>query len=237
MWLPYFLIGLFGLFELGLLYAFWKWRNSIRTIESTEISRIKDLFTGTVEVEGEARPAASEELRSPWMGKSCCYYHFEVHEYRGGKNSSWVKIIDDKQPATILVEDPTGRVAVDIARARVILRPDDHIETGSFSNPSEPLENVLRRYSKSARNFLGFGKKLRLTEMVIEPGDKLYVLGHAEPGIDTRWTIGRGGPAFLVSDQPEHSVLGQLRKESYGFLLGAILVPAVGAFLFWLINR
>ena len=216
--------SLFGVF-LGLA-AFGKGFMTLRRkrlIENTPTSKVRSLAMGFSEVSGEALPRGGNLLKSPFSGKDCLYYRYEVEEYRrSGKRSRWVTIKKGSKWVLFHVKDDTGEVVVDPAGAEVDIPIDFTTEPGGEKSVSPVLAEFMNQEGLKLTGFLGFSKKLRFSEYFIAPGDKLFVLGTAgdNPFVGEGTAvegfkdvmIQKGdGPLFYISDKSEKSCLKQHR--------------------------
>lgn len=151
-----------------------------RLIENTPTSKVRSLAMGLSEVYGEATPHKGNLLKSPFSGKDCLYYRYEVEEYRrSGKRSRWVTIKKGSKWVLFHLKDDTGEVVVDPRDAEVDIPIDFSTEPGSGKTISPALSDFMNQEGLKLTGFLGFSKRLRFSEYFIAPGDKLYILGTA----------------------------------------------------------
>lgn len=217
-----------------------------RLIENTPTSKVRSLAMGLSEVYGDATPYKGNLLKSPFSGKDCFYYRYEVEEYRrSGKRSRWVTIKKGSKWVLFHLKDDTGEVVVDPKEAEVDIPIDFTMEPGSGKTISPPLSEFMNQEGLKLTGFLGFSKRLRFSEYFIAPGDKLYILGTA----DDNPFVGEGtavegfrdvmiqkgkGRLFYIADKSEKSCLKQHRismtLQIYGG--GAAFVGSLAYILF-----
>ena len=123
-----------------------------RTIENVPTSPTSGVVYGLTEVQGHvARYQDGCELSAPHSGKPCVYYRHKLEERRGsGKERRWVTLSDDRAQLPFYCVDATGQILVDSSQADLYLSPQ-----------------IARE------------GKLRHTEWLICPEDRIYVLGPA----------------------------------------------------------
>lgn len=158
---------------------------------------------GLVEVYGTAAAWNNALLRAPVSGKECLYYHYIVEEYlyqgqygnKGGYR--WIKIQDSAASVPFLLSDETGSVLVDERGAEVEISRMDRIQE-------------LRSGTRRTREYL------------IQPGDRLHIIGTAVRNVFTKpgsaqssmmnVMIGKkGSNPYYISDKPEI----ELREKLY----------------------
>lgn len=219
-----FWLSFFGIF-MGLA-AFGKGFVTLRRkrlIENTPTSTVRSLAMGLSEVCGEALPYKGNILKSPFSGKDCLYFRFEVEEYRrSGKHSRWVTIKKGLNAVLFNLKDDTGEVVVDPKDAEIDIPIDFTIEPGSGKTAPPSLTEFMNQEGLKLTGFLGFSKKLRFSEYFIAPGDKLFILGTAgDNPFVSEGTAVEGhkdvmihkerGQIFYISDKSEKSCLKQHR--------------------------
>lgn len=156
--------------------GFRVWRR-LRLIQDTPTSKVRSLALGRVELHGRAEEKAA--LESPFTSQRCVWYRWKVEEeVESNRRRRWRTLASGDSAAwPFYLEDETGRVLVDPRGARVEIDAD-YRET----NPdlSGPASGFLAEQGVRTQGFLGFGRRLRLSEWHIGPGDTLFVLGLAQ---------------------------------------------------------
>jgi len=218
--------------------------------------RTVDGHTGPVEIEGTA--VVDEEsgtVTAPLTGSDCLAYTYEVQELRSsGKHSDWETLDEGMGGVDFLVDDDTARVRVDPERADV--RFESHSVTVP---PGTELPDSLARYVAASDAVdeqdrtldlvvteLSVGNKQRFVERRLDPGERVYVYGHARRGPAAEWGsdlvdavvgAGDGTPVFVISDTDERGTAwriarGGLCKTGLGVgALGLAVVFGVGFLL------
>ncbi len=245
-----YILGIMGFF--GGLYYFVKglsWLKQKRLIENTPTSKIRSIAMGLVEVCGEVVLAQGKLLKSPFSVKDCVYCKYAIEEYRrSGKSSHWVIVKSDEQMTQFYLKDETGMVLVDPEGAKLEIPMDFEFNSGWGKDPPESVKQFLNNNKMNFEGFLGFNKTMRYREYIIEPQNKLYVMGTAgdNPFVDegegannaTDIMIQKGvdGNIYYISDRPEKDVCKNLQQNIilgvYGG--GALAVVCFAIILYYL---
>jgi len=228
--------GIFG-FIFGLKSLFMK-----RMIENIPTSKVRSIAMGLVEVYGSVAPA--KLLKSPFSGKDCVYYRYEIDEMRTDNkgHSYWVTIKREEASTPFFLSDETGRVLIHPSGAKIDIKMDSRFESGIGHDPPAQVLSFLKVKRIAHDSFIGFNKHMRYTEWFIAPGDKLYVMGTAGESrsgvLGARHTEnivikkGENDRTFYVADKSEKEILSSLRWKIYlGILGGTALVVGSLAFL------
>ncbi len=179
-----------------------------RALRKAPLVRVADFAEGsTGRVVGKVRML--EEHTAPLSGRPCAHYHLFVQVRRSsGRSSHWVTLINEHRMVDFVVEDETGRAAVETAGARIAVVKDAKARSGLFNSASPELQALLEARGHSSKGLLGFNKAMRYSEGVIEEGELVAVYGRAsyqrQPG-DSRRTLVIGPPdqgSVLISDHP-----------------------------------
>ena len=125
---------------------------------------------------GKAKPI-SEVLYAPLSGRKCVLYRVIIEQKTGGKNRHWRKIINDEKVHDFLLESYSGKVIIKMNDYKSYFVADAVYKSGHFKDPTMKLENYLQLHGKKSLDFLGFNKKLRYKEAIIEVGEKIAVMG------------------------------------------------------------
>lgn len=223
----------------GGLYLFFKgfgWLKLKRLIENMPTSKVRSLAMGLVEVYGSVKPY-DKTLISPLLKRKCFYYNYSVQEMRGsGKNAHWVTLKKETDMVHFNLEDSTGKVLVDPKGAKFDVETDFRFESGFGKDPPALIRDFLKRSNLSFETFLGINKKMKYTETLVEPNDKLYVLGTAgdnpfvdeataQKGVeDIMIQKGRNEKIYYISDKSEKDIVGRLKWRSLGGIIGGALL-------------
>jgi hypothetical protein len=130
--------------------AFWGWMLCYRRLQAlldVPLTRIASAAQGYARLEGHAQSFPGNPLRSPFAGRECCWFSYEVVRYSDdGKVESRES---DESEWSFVLRDSSGECVVDPAGARVV-----------------PLR--LNTYSDRRSSW---------TERSVLPGDPLCVVG------------------------------------------------------------
>ncbi len=224
-----------------------RFKKQIDTIQQAPLTKVGQLQPGLHKANGTS-VAMDKMVVSPLTQAECIFYHFKVEELRtntqsgGYKNrsgtgklgttqtSTWVPIVNDRQAVACGLQDETGTAKLDLLGAEMILSSGKPVESNFLKScPPELAENLKRRYDVSTQGMI-FNKSLRFTEMIIRPGDKLFVVGDVEnqPGQPPTF-VKRANP-FVISDRDEAGVLQHFRRSIIGGYVGIGLVSVIGLF-------
>jgi len=215
-------------------------RTKRKLIENIPTSTVRGLAMGLVEVKGKARQF-QDLLTSDFARATCVFYHYKVEEYRNsGRSGHWVTLAEYSSPQCFYLEDETGKVLVDPARAEFHVHPDRRYSSGLGGKDKADFFTALEALGIEAKNFIGFEKSLRCEEAYIVPGDDLYVLGTAREnpyvsgsatGSDNVCIGAEAGNVFLISDESEKHVLGEFGGRMFLALYGGPALTVVCLFI------
>lgn len=155
---------------------------------------------------GEVRTL--EDFNAPLSGRPCAHYHVKVEHHRSrGKSSHWVTLVEESRSVTFVVDDGSGRAIVEAEQAEIAVVKDAHFKSGTFKDADPTLESYLAAHGHSSTGLLGFNKKIRYREGVIEEGELVSVYGQGSWEKDStgkRQLIMRSPSegSLLVSDDP-----------------------------------
>lgn len=231
---PVLIAGLIALGLTGILVALAvRAARRARRIAETPTSRIKDLVPGFREVKGRVG-ARSPLLTSPLSERRCVYYRFvveEKHSHAGphGGGSHWKTVVEVAESVLCVVDDGTGEVEVELARAELKLATDAHDRSGFLNDAPANLERTLNeRYGRSSRGWV-FNKEMRYTETVLAEGDQLYVIGTVSKSLGGGARFTKGDDIFVVSDMGEQALGSHYRNSAILFYALSALSVAGGA--------
>jgi hypothetical protein len=233
-----------GALGIGALVFFVKrFKKRIEAVEKTPRTDVAKLGEGLHKATGTS-VAIDKPIVSPLTQTECLFYHFKVEELQTStttgpmvntgtarrrtqtRQSSWVTVISDKQAVGCGLQDETGTARVDLLGAEMLLTTGQPRQSSLFQGcPPELQETLKRRYDFSTKGLL-LSKSLRYTEMVIRPGDRLFVLGDVHT-VDGQPTFVKGQHSFLVSDKDEVEVLRHFRRHVKGCYVGMGIVAAL----------
>ena len=218
-------------------------KKEIETIEGTPLTGAGRLQSGLHKASGTS-VALDKPVVSPLTQTECVFYHFRIEELRTSQRdtrkmptsvklqpvqSSWHTVVSDKQAVPCGLQDETGMARVDLLGAEMVLTSSKPKESSLFDScPPELQETLKRRYDFSTKGLL-LSKSLRYTEMIIRPGDKLFVLGDVETKDGEPPTFVKREHSFIVSDKDEAEVTRHFRRCIVGgyVVMGIIAVVTV----------
>ena len=209
---PYTMAGVMGFIGIGLFYNGFKALKLKRLIENTPTSKIRSVAMGLVELHGRCQKPVNAYLHTPFSNTPCVHYEFRVEEYRKRKNGhEWVTVDKGKRSTPFYVEDDTGTMIVDPTGAQFDLPSDNRFHSSK--------NNIPANAEKYLKGFLGFNKRIRITETFIAESDDLYILGTADENVfkhtveagkdHTRVMIkkGKNQKTFFIADKSEKEIL------------------------------
>jgi hypothetical protein len=228
------LIG--GVITAVLVYLTIKFRNRLKLIEAAPLCTADQLRTGLAKMRGKIISLVDEDemLISPLTQTLCVYFKFVVEEQRTRTVSTgrgmrtetyWHPVITDIQAVHSAVKDKTGEAVVDLKMAEITLTQSCKAKTGLFSSAPKGLERRLQQlYGFSTKGFI-FSKSLRYSEMVIEEGVKVFVVGDVKARKDGSSSFRKGENPLLVTDKNEQELVSHFKWRFTAALIGAIVVP------------
>jgi len=161
-----------------LLFRAYKLHRQFRFIYGTATSKIRAASQGYVELKGLGELMPGDEIRSPFSGSRCLWFHCSIEEKQEGKKkSAWTQISSQKSEHLFHLIDDAGECVIDPDGA--IIFPEQEIRWfGSNlmdqNNPpkSAPTRASLRSWKNS--------RKYRFQEKLIRPATEIYAIGNFE---------------------------------------------------------
>lgn len=214
-----------------------------RRIAETRRTPIGHIVGGDVEVRGRVLepPPPVALLQAPMTGRPCVAYRFIVRERQTrlegtGSRSVWLKtrwvtLVDEQRSAGCVLDDGTGRIEVPLLAATSFLKADAKTRTGVGRPASVELSDLLSiRYNVKTTGWL-FNKAMTFREIILAPGDELYVIGRTRRianGHRFEATGDASDDELLVTDRTEGWLLQQTQRAAYSALgLGVLGVVAI----------
>ncbi len=164
-----------------ILYYFSNKSRILRGLRKSKAIPIHRAQNGSyVKLVGKAKHAG-QPLTAPLSGRKCIYYEVLV-ERKGDK--SWHTMINDKKYQDFFLE-VNGEMAMikaelSTSERRVYLEKDHRQDSGFMNDPSAKLDNYLELHGKTSTGILGFNKKIRYREGIIELDEVIAVKGIAQ---------------------------------------------------------
>jgi len=146
-----------------------------RLIQNTPSSKIRSASMGLVEVSGLA--VGPHTIVAPLTGLPCYMHRTAAWEWRSeGKNSRWVKVVDETMHVPFFLDDNTGRLLVDPQGAQTEIHADlcEEFSDSLFSTRLGVPSNAA---AFLASHGISCGNKIKVEEYCIKPKNALFVLG------------------------------------------------------------
>jgi hypothetical protein len=86
--------------------------------------------------------------------------------------------IDEEVSQSFLLDVEGQLVYVKKGQVKSLLEKDRKFNSGTFNNAAKNLDAYLRSKGRTSTNFLGLNKEMKYEEGVLEPGEKIAVLGY-----------------------------------------------------------
>ncbi len=157
-----------------------------RLLLATPTTRIQSAVPGPVEVAGTA--VGPHTLSAPITGKPCFLYRTVAWQLRNTKKQEWEKVADETLHLPFFIEDSTAQLLVEPLGADLDLHHDfqKEYEASFFSLNMEGVPPRLSVFL--SRHGVLSGRRLRIEESSIKPGDALFAAGTLteNPGVQVR---------------------------------------------------
>ncbi|MBI9066348.1 MAG: hypothetical protein JEZ09_03580 [Salinivirgaceae bacterium] len=122
-----------------------------------------------------------DALKAPLSGRDCAYYYVHVEKkVSSGKSSHWSTIIEEEVGGSYVINDGTNNAFINSRQIKSYLVEDRKYYSGVWDDASEVLENYLRKHDQHSEGMLGFNKKIRYKEGILEPQEMIAVFGKAQ---------------------------------------------------------
>ncbi|RZN84628.1 MAG: hypothetical protein EVB11_00835 [Winogradskyella sp.] len=178
------IIGL--LIIIGIIsYYFSKKQIIIRSLSKIPLRRVTNLRQNEVsKLYGKALHV-KEPLIAPYSKRKCIFYQIKIQQkVNSGKSSHWKTLIEEEQMQEFFLENNGDMVIVKLIKHpknyKCFLVKDKKQNSGTFNEASPKFKALLKSYNIESTNWLGFNKKLRYEEGVIEIGEYIIVAGVAK---------------------------------------------------------
>lgn len=175
-----------------------------RAMRSVPLRRIKDVVEGEkARVIGEVE--AERTVAAPLSGRPCTYWRVTVLEQRGGKNRHWVTVVDEHDGVDFFLRDGAAKALVKTELVQAVLDKDAKLSSGVLNDATPQLEAFLAERGHSTQGWI-FNKTMRYHEGVVEPGERVCVVGVG------RWERdpdeqARAGTGYRDAQMPKRLVL------------------------------
>jgi hypothetical protein len=152
-----------------------------RLIQNTPTSRIRSMAMGLVEVCGNVLQRSS--VRAPFSNQPCAYWEVEI-ALRGSEKHGWHTVYRESSGQPFFVDDGTG-IAMVYPKGSMCRVPP----TADEACIGAMLPDVYSEFLAGRRlwqRFLWRFSQMRFRERRVEEGEKVYILGSAEPRPQSR---------------------------------------------------
>jgi len=176
------LVLLVGL-AIFLFYYYSSKQVVLRTLKRLPRQRLGSLRTNTYsKIQGKALHVDGP-LIAPLSGRECVFYQILIEQrVQRGKHAHWKTLVDDEDIQDFFIEQNGERCMVlpetNPRNFIAYLETDRTVKSGTFNNPTPEFMNVLKMYNINSEGFLGFNKRLRYKEAIIEVGERIVVAGN-----------------------------------------------------------
>jgi len=217
-----------------------------RLMENIPTSKIRSVAMGLAEIYGEIVAVRKKVISSPFSGTKCVYCDYKVEKLvSSGKSSHWSTIKKGGMGEHFFLKDDTGSILVSTEGANFDITKDNQYDTHYGKKPPKRAIDFLEANGISTKGLL-FKHRLRLTEKLLSPRDKVYVLGtagdnplvedasSADNTKDIMMQKGSNEKIFYISDTYETGALKKFRNRMIvGLGLGSILILGGLLVFFW----
>lgn len=151
----------------------------LRTARGTTAAALETGATGRL----AGVVTADALLKAPLTGRACVGYVARVEEWSGGRRAHWIERIHEVRGVPFTIDDGTGRALIDPAASTMLLQMDATTRSGRFDDATPVEEAFLARHEVRSTGWF-LNRTLRYTEGVIEPGERVAVIGRGEREAD-----------------------------------------------------
>ena len=168
-----------------LSYYFSKKNVIIRTLGKIPEKPASSLKTNELsKVTGKALHV-KKPLIAPYSERECVFYQICIEQkVSTGKSSRWKTLVKEERFQEFFIQTKNDFVIIkpqEHPRNYIChLVKDEDQSSGTFNDPTPRFQSVLNRYNINPQNFLGFNKRLRYKEGIIEIGEDITVAGIAK---------------------------------------------------------
>ena len=242
---------IYGYAAVGLIFGVILFIRGFRTMkrkklmESLPTSKIRSLAVGISEIHGKVVPGKSGTIKSPFTAQDCVCSRIVIEESsRFSKYRHWHVVKKLVWGENFYLQDDTGKVLIDLNDAELDIPISFEFYSGWGTSPPPHVVDFLKKNGMDHEGFLGINRSLRYTELIIRPGDDLYVLGranihsrdNAEHGVENLIMQKSRNPSiYYISNRSEKQILGKINFKIIGQIIGGPLLIG-GCLLFIALN-
>jgi len=232
-----------------LFYSSNYFRLRARMYERLPTTPIAELDGGRAKVIGRVvEPPKS--MASPITGKKCVYFRLTIEKKEQKQENLFVSshkgirldaatelVLEDARAIRFMVEDDTGKVEVELAKADVEIVGEERIAQGALKDCKEPFRDRLSKlYSNQTFQFTRLES---YEEITIRPGDEVMVIGRVRKSDNGTPLMTSGGSILTISDELDEQRIVRCQQHSKQSVIGAgimacvtVLVGAIGVVMY-----
>lgn len=176
--LTYVIVGYFA------FYTFYYAKNATirRTIRAVPSKHVPDVKSReTTRIIGNAM-IDNESALAPLTGRHCIYYHVIIDkQVRKRKGYAWRIVHQNEMVNDFYIEQDGYKVLVDTTFFESSIKKDKKFFSGFLNDPDGRIKNYLTEYNIDEYfSPIGIQTPYRYREAIIEPGEKVAVVGKAK---------------------------------------------------------
>lgn len=166
-------------------YYFSRKNVIIRTLAKIPHKPASSLKTNELsKVSGKALHV-KDPLIAPYTNRKCVFYQITIEQkVSTGKSSTWKTLVKEERFQEFFIQTKSDFVIIkpqeNPKNYICHLVKDKDQSSGAFNDPTPRLRRILESRNINPETFLGFNKKIRYKEGVIEIGEEITVAGIAK---------------------------------------------------------
>lgn len=166
-------------------YYFGRRQRVLRALKDFKAKRITQFRTNELTKTTGKVLHVHEPLIAPYSKRKCVAYHITIEAHKStGKSSHWRVVVSEHDIQDFFVEQRGEVVMVKPIKHpknyKSFMVSDSSANSGTFNDPTSEFKRLLDKYGVDSTNLLGFNKRLRYTERIIEVGEEITVGGIAK---------------------------------------------------------
>lgn len=155
-----------------------RFRKIKRKVRQAEFKRIYNVKDGELVTIAGNVVFHNRYVEAPLSDRQCVYYHATVERKKSsGKNTKWVKEIDEASCVDFLLDDGSDVALVEANAVEGCLEMDANYRSGAFRDADPKMEGFLRKYNFKSTGPFGLNKSLRYKEGALEKHEYVIVCG------------------------------------------------------------
>lgn len=209
-----------------LSYLFSKKARIKRKLKNAEFKSLGDFKNGEIgKIVGHVQ-FLDEPLISPLSHRKCSYYYIHIEQrVSSGKNSHWKTLVEEEVSSKFFIREGTDLAFINDNNLKCYIVQDKSYSSGFWDDATENLEKFLDSKGHKSQGILGFNKKLRYNEGVLESEEKIAVYGKGiwksaislelpEKYEKVLEITSSEGVSIYLSDDPD-TTLKNVKKDAY----------------------